>query len=164
MRSLVGLGFLVLVLGAGAAGAQTVAATCGTGYSNVPGSKCLLLGTGLSQTDGQTTAGPVVLNVGSNEKFAKMCVGYGNADAACEPGTSYLKWSGQTGAGAPAVWHDFATLTGVGSAFVSAWCGPILGPNLMAVLDGDSNGSESAIVDTDCNNSGKVSIIIELLP
>lgn len=156
---------LVLALSclAGSASAQTVASLCGASYAVAPGTKCMLLGSQLSQTGGETSAGPILLNIKPGEVFTQMCVAYGSADSACEPGIAKIKWSAKSAAAAPAVWNDLATLTGVGSTFVSGYCGPIVGPNFRAELDGDSNGTQSAITDTDCNTN-KVDIVITLYP
>lgn len=144
--------------------AQTAMAPCGSTYKTVPGQKCMLLARGLTQTGAETSAGPLFLNIGNDERYSRMCVAYGNADAACEPGIAKIKWSAKSGSAAPAVWNDLVSLTGIGAAFVSSGCFPITAANYRAELDGDSNGVQSAITDTDCNNSNGVDLIFTLVP
>jgi hypothetical protein len=124
----------------------------------------MFIARGLTQTGGETSAGPIILNIKDGERFSNMCVAYGNAAASCEPGIATVLWSAKTGAAAPAVWNTLTSLTGIVSPLVSGYCGPIVGPNVMATLDGDANGSQSAITDTDCNSSNGVDLVVILYP
>lgn len=155
---------LAFVLGlALSAQAQTVAAPCGAGYAVTPGTKCMFIARGLVAASG-TSAGPILLNIKAGESFSRMCVAYGNADGACEPGITTVLWSSRSGSAAPAVWSTFGTLTGVASPLVSAVCGSISGPNFRATLDGNSDGTQSAISDAACENSNGVDLVITLYP
>lgn len=158
-------GFVLLftVLG-GVAGAQTVMAPCGSTYRSVPGQKCMLLARGLTQAGAEIAAGPLTLNIKPEERFSRMCVAYGNAAANCEPGIAKIKWSAKSGAAAPAVWSELVSLTGIGGAFVSSGCFPIPAGNFRAELDGNSDGAQSSITDTDCNGSNGVDLTITLIP
>lgn len=128
---------------------------CGTAYAQVQcGSDshytvssadlCFLILDGISDAGNETSA-TIALPKNAINDYECAVVAIEKAQASCEPGTITCSESNSAVAGAPNVWAEYATLTGVVSPLIASVTRP-RGPkrNLRCTL--------AAITDADCTD------------
>lgn len=116
----------------------------GSHYSAIADTdECKLLCDGLTETGGETTCGPITFK--SQRGATTFICSIERAQAACEPGTISIQESNSAVAGAPNVWSEICSLTGVASPLVSS-CSPERAPK------GAIRASFSDITDIQCTD------------